>query len=183
MIQAYYKNDLAEYKKLCAFHLFVARGFHTYIFPVFFLVVAFGFLAIGIVIENSAMYIGAAVLLLASVGMPFLNLYMQNVKIEKSVRANPNYLKTEQYFSFEDKQFHLTIRVNGHSEEYDIPYDQVLRVYERKDNFYLYIGGSKVLILKKSGIETGKTDALAEYFRCMGKRFKEKASLRSTKVS
>ena len=183
MIQAYYKNDLNEYKKLCAFHLFVARGVHTYIFPVFFLVVSVGFLAIGIVIENFAMYIGAAVLFAASVGLPFLNLYMQNVKIEKSMRANPNYLKTEQYFSFSETRFHLIIRVNGRSEEYDIPYDQVLRVYERKENFYLYIGGSKVLILNKSGIEEGKVDALAEYFRCMGKRFKEKVSLRGAKVS
>ena len=178
MVRAYYKNDLAEHKKLNAFHLLVARGFHTFLFPAFFLAVAACFLAVGIVTGTSVFFAAAAVLAAAAAVLPFLNLYMQNVKTEKNIRAKPDYLKTEQFFLFSGSGFRLTIRVNGHSEDYDVPYDQVLRVYERKEFFYIYIGGSKVLIVKKSDIEENGTDALAAYFRCMGKRFKEKKKLR-----
>ena len=52
--------------------------------------------------------------------------------------------------------------------------------YEQtKQYFYIYIGKSQVLILNKSNITEGSADELAEIFRSLGKRFREKKNLRT----
>lgn len=180
MVKAYYKNNLAQYKKLCAFHLFVARGIRSYSFPILFLVFSGAFFAVAALSKNSILYVAAVILLLLSFFMPLITLAMQNAKIEKNVRNNKNYEKTEQFYEFYQDHFHLLIRVGGDTEEYDVPYSQVLRIYERKDNFYMYIGGTQVLILDKNLIEEQKVDELAYCFRALKKRFKEKKKLRKT---
>lgn len=180
MINGFYRNDLSEYKKFSAFHLFVARGIRTYAYPVVFFIAAVVFCVFGALSQNSLLYIGAAMLFAVSLALPFVTLALQNAKIEKRVRTNSRFMKTQQFFSFGDESLHLKIKAGEEEEEYDIPYAQIPRIYERQRVFYIYIGVSQALILPKSGIEDGKTDELALLFRQIGKRFREKKKLRST---
>ncbi len=178
MIEVSHKNTLQEYKKLCAFHMFVARGMRAYIFPAFFFILAVCFLVIAVFAGSGVCYAAAAILFVISFLLPLITLYLQNTKIEKNIRQNPNYTKTEQVYRFEESGFHLRISIGDRVEEHDIPYAQVLRVYERKKYFYIYIGGSQVLILSKDNFSAETANELAFSFRVLGKRFREKKKLR-----
>lgn len=179
MVRAFHRNNLPEYKKLCAFHQFVSRGARAYAYPILFLIAAAVFLVIGIASGNAVFYVGAGVLFVLAVALPLITLALQNAKIDKKVVQNPNYLKTEQYFQFGEESFRLTIKVGSHTEEMEVPYAQVPRVHETKEYFYIYIGRSQVLILNKANITEGTADELAAIFRTLGKRFREKKKLRA----
>ena len=182
MITAHYKNDLGEYKRFSAYHLFVARGIRAYLYPAVFFLFGAALLAAGIASGNKVLFFGAAVLFAFSLALPAIMLALQNAKIEKSVRANRNFLHTHQYFSFSEEGIALTIKVQEKQEEYNIPYANVVRIFERPDVFYIYIGGTQALIVPKSGLEGGTADDLAEMFRVLGKRFREKKNLRGKVV-
>lgn len=179
MVKAFHRNNLPEYKRLCAFHQFVARGVRAYAYPILFLFAAVMLLCVGIAVKNAALYAGAAILFVAAIALPLITLAMQNAKIDKKVTQNPDYLKTEQFFQFEEESFRLKIEAGKHTEELEIPYSQVPRIHETKQYFYIYIGKSQVLILNKSNITEGSADELAEIFRSLGKRFREKKNLRT----
>lgn len=179
MVKAFHKNNLPEYKKLCAFHQFVARGVRAYAYPVLFFAAAVMFLALGIAFGNPAFYAGAGVLFVLACALPPVALAMQNAKLGKKIAQNPDYLKTEQLFQFGEESFRLTIRAGARTEEVEIPYAQVLRIYETKEYFYIYIGRSQALIVGKAGITEGSADELAVLFRKLGKRFREKKNLRA----
>ena len=179
MVKAHHKNNLAEYKKLCAFHQFVARGIRAYAYPILFLAAAGLFLALGIAFGNAALYAGAGILFAAAFALPLLTLAAQNAKIEKKVTAEPGYLRTEQFFEFGKDSFLLKIKAGERAEEMDVPYAQVPRIHETKEFFYIYIGRAQVLILNKADITDGSADELAEIFRSLGKRFREKKGLRA----
>ena len=136
MVKAFHKNNLPEYKKLCAFHQFVAHGVRAYAYPVLFFAAAVMFLALGIAFGNPAFYAG-------------------------------------------EESFRLTIRAGARTEEVEIPYAQVRRIYETKEYFYIYIGRSQALIVGKADITEGSADELAVLFRKLGKRFREKKNLRA----
>lgn len=182
MITGQYKNDLGEYKRFSAYHLFVARGIRSYLYPIAFSLFGVVLLVAGIAVSNSTLVFGGAVLFAAALALPAVTLALQNAKIEKNVRANQNFLRTHQYFSFSEEGIRLTIKVQERQEEYDIPYANVLRIYERKDVFYIYIGRSQALIVPKSQLEGGTPDELACLFRVLGKRFREMKKLRGSAV-
>ena len=180
MVKAFHKNNLPDYKKLGAFHLLYARGIRAYAYPILFLLSAALFLGIGIGIGNATLYAVAGILLALAVALPFITLAMQNAKLDKKMQLNPDYLKTEQFYVFEGQEsFHMTIRAGGRSEEVEIPFVQVPRIYETKQYFYMYVGKSQVLILNKNNITAGSADELAAIFRTLGKQFKEKKKLRA----
>lgn len=174
MVKGYHKNNVADYKRACAFHQFAARGVRAYAYPILFLLAAVALLIIGIFAKNVALCIGAVILFVLAVALPFITLAMQNAKIEKKVRNSRDYLKTEQFFTFEEDSLRLTVQAGSRAESYDIPYAQIPRVYERKDRYYIYIGVSQILILKKKNLREGSAAELTELFRRLGKRFKEK---------
>ena len=118
------------------------------------------------------------VLLAAAAILPLVRFFLQSAKMKKAAASNPNYTATRQEYAFGEENFTLRICVRGKEEEYAIPYAQVLRAYEAKEYFYLYIGGGKVLILPKGAITEGSADGLAACLRAMGKRFREKRSCR-----
>lgn len=178
MISAYFRNNAADYKKMCAFHLLVARGIRSYISTILFAAVAVAFLVPGILLKSAEFCIGAAVLAALAAAWPFIFVAFQNSRVTKRLRANPEYEKTEQFFSFDESGLSLKLRRAGREEAHDIPYDKIARIYERRDRFYIYIGVSQALIVKKADIEEGKTDELAFLFRTTGKRFREKKKLR-----
>ena len=109
MVKGYHKNNVEDYKRACAFHQFVARGIRAYAYPILFLLAAVALLIIGIVAENAALNIGAAILFALSVALPFITLAMQNTKIDKKVRESRDYLKTEQFFTFEKENTEVKI--------------------------------------------------------------------------
>ena len=178
MVKAYYKNNRNDYKKLNTFHVFVARGIRIYVFPALFFMFALCFFGLAIWRGNSTLYFAGAVLMLGAGALPLVYWAVQNAKVEKKVRNNKVYEKTEMFYEFDRDAFLLRIRAEQREEEYRIPYAQVLRIYERKSCFYLYIGRSQVLILPKTGIEAGQEEALVEYFRSINKRFREKKKYR-----
>lgn len=178
MITGYYKNDLGEYKRFSAYHLFVARGIRAYLYPIVFILFGAVLLAAGIVSSNSVLFFGAAVLFAVALALPAIMLALQNAKIEKSVRANRNFLRTSHSFAFSEEGIRLTVKVQEKQEEYDIPYANIVRIFERPDVFYIYIGGTQALIVPKSGLEGGTADDLAKLFRVLNKRFREKKNLR-----
>ncbi len=176
MIKGYYRNSLAEYKRFCAFHLFVARGAQSFAYPILFFGLGVVFCVFGGLSGNSLLFVGAGALFALAIAMPFAMFALQNAKAEKRVRANANYLKTQQFFDFGEESLTLKIKVADREEEYEIPYTKVAKIYERKDLFYIYIGKTQALIVPKSALEGGTADDLARLFRCIGKRFKEKKS-------
>ncbi len=178
MIQGYYKNSLAEYKRFCVFHLFVARWAQSFAYPILFLGIGIVFCVFGGLSGNSILFFGAGVLFAVAVIMPFAMQALQKAKAEKRVRVNVNFLKTQQFFGFDESSMTLKLKVADREEEYEIPYGQIAKIYERKDLFYLYIGKSQALIVPKNNLEGGSADDLARIFRKTGKRFKEKKSLR-----
>ena len=99
-------------------------------------------------------------------------------KIEKSVRANRNFLRTTHSFTFTEEGVGLTVKVQEKQEEYNIPYANIVRIFERPDVFYIYISGTQALIVPKSSLEGGTADDLAALFRVLKKRFREKKNLR-----
>lgn len=170
-VNAHHRNSVADYKRMNAFHLLVARGVRTYVSTIVFGIAAFAFLLIALIVKNYTFLAGAAALFLLAAAWPFITLAMQNGKISKYLRENRTYEKSEQFFTFGESGFHLKICADGREEEYDIPYEQVLRIYERADRFYIYIGRAQALILKKDEIEGGGT-ALTPLFVPLGKRFR-----------
>ena len=182
MLTATHQNDLSEYKAMAAFHLFVARGPRPYVFPVFLCLLGVAVLALGIIFQNAALYIGAAVLIAFSVAMPFLMLWIQNARIEKRVSNTPNYLDSTQIYAFTEDGFKLTVRCRDQEAESEFAWKDVVRIYERNDCFYLYLSGTQALILPKQCIEGGTADDLAVLFRRLGKQFKEKKDLRGVVV-
>ena len=93
--------------------------------------------------------------------------------------TNRNYNLTEQYFTFTQDGISLRIRMNEHTADYEIPYKQILKIFETKQNFYIYIGKQQALILNKNDIDEGTIDELSGLFRKgAGKRFREKKNLR-----
>lgn len=178
MVKAFHKNNLPEYKRLCAFHQFVARGMRAYAYPILFSVSAAVLLIVGFIAGNTVLFAGAGVLFVSAAALPFITLAVQNAKIDKKVRMNADYLKTEQYFQFEEDRFRLKICQGSRSEEIEVPYSQVPRVHETKGYFYIYVGKSQVLILNKANITEGSADELASVFRALGKRFREKKKMR-----
>mgnify|MGYP001625159802 FL=1 len=173
MITGQYKNDLGEYKRFSAYHLFVARGIRAYLYPIVFLIFAAALLAAGILSANGVLYFGAAVLFAVALALPAIMLALQNAKIEKSVRANRNFLRTTHSFTFTEEGVGLTVKVQEKQEEYNI-----VRIFERPDVFYIYISGTQALIVPKSSLEGGTADDLAALFRVLKKRFREKKNLR-----
>lgn len=169
-VNACHRNSGADYKRMNAFHLLVARGVRSYATTIVFGAAAIAFLSIALAVKNYTLLVGAAVLLLLAAAWPFLMLALQNGKISKYLRENPNYERAEQFFTFHESGFHLKIRANGREEEHDIPYDAVLRIYERPDRFYIYIGRAQALILKADEIEGGG-ESLVPLFAKLGKRF------------
>ncbi len=178
MITGQYKNDLGEYKRFSAYHLFVARGIRSYLYPIALFVFGVVLASAGIAVSNGTLVFGGAILLAVGLALPAITLALQNAKVEKSVRANPNFLRTHQYFTFTEEGIRLTIKVQEQQEEYEIPYANVLRIFERKDVFYIYIGRMQALIVPKSQLEGGTPDELAQMFRALGKRFREMKKLR-----
>lgn len=178
MITGQYKNDLGEYKRFSAYHLFVARGIRAYLYPIVFLIFAAALLAAGILSANGVLYFGAAVLFAVALALPAIMLALQNAKIEKSVRANRNFLRTTHSFTFTEEGVGLTVKVQEKQEEYNIPYANIVRIFERTDVFYIYISGTQALIVPKSSLEGGTADDLAALFRVLKKRFREKKNLR-----
>ena len=173
MITGQYKNDLGEYKRFSAYHLFVARGIRAYLYPIVFFIFAAALLAAGILSANGVLYFGAAVLFAVALALPAIMLALQNAKIEKSVRANRNFLRTTHSFTFTEEGVGLTVKVQEKQEEYNI-----VRIFERPDVFYIYISGTQALIVPKSSLEGGTADDLAALFRVLKKRFREKKNLR-----
>lgn len=178
MITARHKNELSEYKRMAAFHLFVARGFRTYLFPVFLFLAGAALFVFAALSGNGALYVGAAALIVFAGLIPLGAVWVQNARIEKNVRINPNYLDSEHEYAFSEDGFHLCIRCRGAKEEHDVPWDMVVRIYERKDCFYLYLSRTQALILPKRDIAGGSVDDLAALFRVKGKQFKEQKRLR-----
>lgn len=173
MVKASYTNDLRENTKLCVFHLFVARAPQTFAASVLFLLIAVFFFVMGALSGNTAGYIAGAVLVAAAAGMPAIRFFLQRAKTQKTAKSNKNFENTQLHFEFYEDSFDLQICVRTQAEKYQIPYEQVLRIYETKTHFYIYIGGSKVLILPKDKITEGDADSLAMIFRALGKRFRE----------
>lgn len=170
-IHAHHKNSAEDYKQMNAFHLLVARGVRTYVSPIVFAAAAVVFLLIALLVKNYTFLAGSIVLFLLAAAWPFLTLALQNGKIAKRLRENPNYERSEQFYTFREGGFHLRVRANGREEEYDLAYDDVLRIYERPDRFYIYIGRAQALILKDAEIEGGK-EALRPVFAALGMRFR-----------
>lgn len=176
MIQAQYKNNIADYKKLGAFHLLYARGIRTYVNTIVFGVAAIVFLVIALLTKNLAFIAGAGILFVLAAAWPFLMIAVQNGKVNKKLQTNRNYERAVQYFTFKEDGILLKICIGNQTEEHDIPYTQIPRIYERKDRFYIYIGPSQVLIVKKSDIDD--SEGLVSVFRTLGKRFHEQKGLR-----
>lgn len=176
MVRAEYRNNAREYKRFCAFHLLYARGVRAYIFPVLFLLFAVFLVVMGILSGNTLLYVGAAVLLVAAVATPLLGVWVQNARIDKRLRADRQYEKVTQTFLFSQEGLHLTICRGEHTEEYTIPYAQMPRVYERRDVYYIYIGSSQALILRKCDIQEDTAGELQGYFRTLGKHFRAKGA-------
>ena len=172
MVYAEYRNNAGEYKRFCAFHLLYARGIRTYLFPALFCLLAIFFGTMAVVSANALLYVAAAVLLIAAAALPFLNVWIQNGKINKRLRKDNSYEKITQSFTFSESGIHLIIKSRGKTEEYDIPYSQVPRIYERKDVYYIYIGASQALIVRKADIREDVPGELQGYFRSLGKRYR-----------
>lgn len=178
MIRCQYKNDLEEYKRFCVFHLFVARGAQSFAYPILFFGIGIVLCVFGGLSGNSILFVGAGALFAVAVIMPFAMQALQKSKAEKRVRANANFLKTQQFFCFDENSVTLKLKAGDREEEYESPYEQIAGIYERKDLFYVYIGKTQALIVPKENLEGGSADDLAQLFRKTGKRFKEKKSLR-----
>ena len=178
MIQGFYKNNLAEYKRFCVFHLFVARGAQSLAYPILFLGLGIVFCVFGGLSGNKILFLGAGALFAVAVIMPFAMQALEKSKAEKRVRANTVFLKTQQFFCFNETSMSLKLKVADREEEYEIPYTQIAKIYERKDLFYVYIGKTQALIVPKNSLEGGSADDLVQIFRTIGKRFKEKKLLR-----
>ena len=172
MVYAEYRNNVDEYKRFCAFHLLYARGIRTYLFPAFFCLFAVLLIVMAVLSSNEVLYAGAAVLLIVAALLPPLNVWIQNGKINKRMRLDDSYEKVTQSFIFSAGGIHLSVRARGKTEEYDIPYSQVLRVYERKYVYYIYIGTTQALILRKAGIKEDEPGELQKFFEILGKRFR-----------
>lgn len=172
MVYAEYRNNVDEYKRFCAFHLLYARGIRIYVFPAFFCLLAILFVVMAAVTGNAVLYVMAAILLIIAVALPFLSVWIQNGKINKRMRLDDSYEKVTQSFIFSAGGIHLSVRARGKTEEYDIPYSQVLRVYERKYVYYIYIGTTQALILRKAGIKEDEPGELQKFFEILGKRFR-----------
>ena len=175
MVYAEYRNNVDEYKRFCAFHLLYARGIRIYVFPTFFCLLAVLFVVMAAVTGNALLYVMAAILLIAAVALPFLSVWVQNGKINKRLRLDDSYEKITQTFLFSDGGIRLTIKSRGKAEDYDIPYSQVPRIYERKDVYYIYIGASQALIVRKADIREDVPGELQGYFRSLGKRYRTRS--------
>ncbi len=178
MITAYHKNELSEYKRMAAFHRLVACGFRTYLFPAFLFLAGALLFVFAVLSGNGVLYGGGAVLIVFSVAVLFAAIFVQNARIEKNVRNNPNYLESEHEYAFTEEGIRLCVRCRGAEEQHEIPWESVVRVYERKDRFYLYLSRTQALILPKKDITSGSADDLALLFRIKGKQFKEMKKLR-----
>ena len=172
MVYAEYRNNVGEYKRFCAFHLLYARGIRTYLFPALFCLFSILFVIMAVTASNALLYVGAAILLVVAALLPFLNVWIQNGKINKRLRLDGSYEKITQSFLFSESGIRLEIRTKGKTEEYDIPYTQVLRIYERNDVYYIYIGASHALIVRKADLREDSPGELHGYFRTLGKRFR-----------
>lgn len=174
MVTAEYKNDLRKFKQFSAFHLLVARGIRSYAFPIVFWVFGILMFVAAIVSKNTVLYVAAAVLVLIGFFLPFLFVWMQNGRINKRYRGDDGYEKIRQIFSFSQSGLHLLLKARGKEEEYDMPYEQILRIYELKDVYYVYIGAAHALIIEKASVREDYEGELKGYFRTIGKRFREK---------
>ena len=172
MVYAEYRNNVDEYKRFCAFHLLYARGIRTYLFPILFCLLAALFVVMAAVTGNTLLYVMSAILLIVAVGLPFLGVWVQNGKINKRMRLDDSYEKITQSFVFSENGLQLTVKSRGKTEEYDIPYSKVPRIYERKDVYYIYIGTTQALILRKAGIKEDEPGELQKFFEILGKRFR-----------
>ena len=179
MVKAHYKNDLTEYKRFGIFHTLHARWWYIAMFSTLFLLIGAGLLVSGILSADAGILSCAAVSLAFAIAYPFLNVFFQISRIKKSVATNRNYNLTEQYFTFTQDGISLRIRMNEHTADYEIPYKQILKIFETKQNFYIYIGKQQALKKKKNDIDEGTIDELSGLFRKgAGKRFREKKNLR-----
>lgn len=176
MVYAEYRNNVDEYKRFCAFHLLYARGIRTYLFPILFCLLAALFVVMAAVTGNTLLYVMSAILLIVAVGLPFLGVWVQNGKINKRMRLDDSYEKITQSFVFSENGLQLTVKSRGKTEEYDIPYSKVPRIYERKDVYYIYIGTTQAMIVRKADIREDIPGELQGYFRSLGKRYRARNS-------
>lgn len=100
------------------------------------------------------------------------------IKSGKASASQREFFKDAAVFCFDENSVTLKLKAGDREEEYEIPYEQIAGIYERKDLFYVYIGKTQALIVPKENLEGGSADDLAQLFRKTGKRFKEKKSLR-----
>lgn len=177
MVYAEYRNNVDEYKRFCAFHLLYARGIRSYIFSVFFCLLAILFVVMAAITSNALLYVGAAVLLIVAIALPLLGVWAQNGKINKRIRQDDSFVKATQSFLFSESGIHLTVRSRGKSEEYDIPYTRIPRIFERKDVYYIYIGATQALIVRKADIREDVPGELRGYFRTLGKRYRTRGRI------
>lgn len=172
MVYAEYQNSIIDYKRFCRFHLLKARGIKTYIVSLLFFVFGVFFIIMAVTVQNPALYGVAVILFGLAIALPFLYLWLQNVKINKRFRGDQLYEKIKHFFVFSENGLRLTIKAKGKEEDYEIPYSQMLRVYERNDVFYIYIGAMHALIIPKIAIREDQKGELKDYFCLLGKHFK-----------
>ena len=180
MVKAHYKNDLEEYKRFGIFHTLRARWWYIAIISAMFLLCGGALVALGIYRAE----VGIIVCLAFACGFPFFNLFLQLKRIKQSVARNRNFKDTEQFFVFSEEGISLQIRIGTRSSDYEVPYAQIVKVYETPTHFYIYIGRAQALILNKKDIDEGNTVELCALLKKgLGKRFREKKSLCKNRVS
>ncbi len=83
---------------------------------------------------NSILFVGAGALFAVAVIMPFAMQALQKSKAEKRVRANANFLKTQQFFCFDENSVTLKLKAGDREEDCrDLRAERFVLCIYRKD--------------------------------------------------
>ena len=159
-------NGGKEYMKFNRFHLFRKSWFISYLPPVIFA-------AIGVMAYIDGDRSAAYSMWVAVPAMPLFMLLVMWITAKRHLKTNKMYANMKDIYYRFDRQGLFNETVNPKLKTtIETDWDNVYRVYESKESFYIYISNMQAFIIPKADIVTGKPEDFSQMLKeLMGRKY------------
>lgn len=153
MVKFEVKNSVKDYKSFLRYNAFIVNKkiAPSIFFDVAGLVFLFFVCLWGITYETFLL-LGCICIFLSGVYAGFIEIGIQRA-LTKTLKQAVNFEKNVNTYTFDDNEtFVITFHQKGKDKDNRIAFNDIKRVYERKDFFYLFVNKKNAFILKKNNL-------------------------------
>lgn len=158
-------NELDDYVAFNLFHNLHAK-LHYLLIAVFLLIIG------GALAMSSGKTTTAIVFFVLAPIFPALLLLIQRMGVKSKLNGDFEFKKTSQRYELTEEQFFALTKCGKREAKAFIPYNQIMKVYEKKECFYFYVSKDNAFVVNKSSLIYGDLDKVSALLtEKMGKRY------------